>query len=185
MQKYRGSQQSRDQVAVGDDFVEGVELPGVMETEEDERGQAEDIKVPRLMRAAAPEVHEQADDQIRGANHVLVNHGALEGRFSHQHARIDFNSTRDQVVARPTQRAYPHQDFGNIDGLADLDVLDRKQPVARVNSCIRRRTSRSHVERLDARGAIHPDHPVIREAEFALLIEIDDGSHTGGECQDR
>jgi hypothetical protein len=31
---------------------------------------------------------------------------------------------------------------------------------------------------------IHPDHAILGETETMLFLEINDGSHTRGECQD-
>ena len=67
MQEHGGRQQARHQVSEIDHLVEIVELAGVVEAERNETRQAENIKMLRLLRAAAPEVDEQPDHQVRGA----------------------------------------------------------------------------------------------------------------------
>ena len=64
MQKNRGRKQARRHVAEIYHLVERIELSGVVEVEEDERNQAEDIKMQRLVRAAAPEIDEKTDHQV-------------------------------------------------------------------------------------------------------------------------
>ena len=60
MQKHGGRQQARQQIAEINHLVESVELAGVVKAEGDERGQAKNIEMLRLMRAAPAEINEQA-----------------------------------------------------------------------------------------------------------------------------
>ncbi len=53
----RGEQAGRH-VAKVNDFIETVQLAGVVEAEEDERNQAQDIEMARFMGAAPAEVDE-------------------------------------------------------------------------------------------------------------------------------
>jgi len=53
-----------DHVGVIDQFVEAVQLPGIVERVDDERDQAQDIEMTGLVGAATAEIDEQADGQI-------------------------------------------------------------------------------------------------------------------------
>ncbi len=58
MQKDSGREQSRRHIAKVNDFIEPIQLAGVMERAQDERNQAQNIEMARLMGAAAPEIDE-------------------------------------------------------------------------------------------------------------------------------
>src|SRR5579863_8992802 len=82
MQEQRGREPASDQVAPVDRHVERIELAGVMEPVNDEGNEAENIKVPGLIRAAAAEVNEETDDQICGSDEILRSDGKAARRFA-------------------------------------------------------------------------------------------------------
>ena len=184
MQEQGGRQEARHQVPEINHLVEIVELAGVVKAQRDEAGQAQNIKVPGLLRAAPPEVDEQPDDQVRGPHRVLVDDRPVQRLLRHHQGRRQFHAAALQPVLRPAPRADPHQHLGHIRGLLDLDPVDVQQAVGAVDPGIQARTRRFHVQRFHAALPVYPDHTVFRKPEPVLLLKVNERRHAGRKRED-
>jgi hypothetical protein len=124
MQEHGRRHQTGGQVAEVDDFVECVELPGVVEAKEDEGRQAQHIKVPRLLRAAAAEVDEQADHQVGESHQVLIGDGQIQRHFPHDDGGVDLHPKAADVINGLAPRADAHQHLSDVGGIGDGNSVD-------------------------------------------------------------
>ena len=185
MQEDGGREQAGGHVAEVHHLVEGVELARVVESQEDERSQAENVKVLCFVRAAAPEIDEQADDQVRKADRVLIQHGAIHRHLADNQAlNGDLDAAAHHQVVGLLPDPYIHQRLGDFYGFADIQAPDTLQAVALVDAGFAGRAVGRNIQRLHARGAIDPDHSVFGQVELVLFLKVDDRRHSGGECED-
>ena len=97
VQEKRWLQQPRDFIGPQDDPVKSVELAGVVKRVENERYQAENVKVRRAHGGPAPQQHIKTDAQVNERDQPQpIVHGAL-GRSQH-HFHIQRNRAADQRV---------------------------------------------------------------------------------------
>src|SRR5205085_10223493 len=114
----RRGEQTGGEIAVIDDLVERVQLPGVVKAKVDKRREAENIEVLRLLGAAAAEVNEQANDEVGEADRVLVHHCAIEGNLANDHVLDrDFYTIANNVVGATLPHAQPGQSLRNVEGV--------------------------------------------------------------------
>src|SRR5689334_1638004 len=146
MQEESGRQQSSHEIPEIDDRIEAVQLAGVVKTKKNKRSQAENIKVARLLRTAAAEIHEQPDNQVGEADQVLVNHRPIHRHFAHDHvADRHPNAAPLYHIIRVAPDAEPHQYLGNVNGPVNFDSVDLEQAVARMDESLCSRTAGLHI----------------------------------------
>jgi len=152
----------------------------------DERTEAQDVEVPGLVRAAAPEVYEQADDQVRGPDQVLVRNLQAARRFADDDvAHPDVHTLPPHQVLGLVPRANPDQNLRNVNGAVDSCSADLEQHVTLVYAGLAGGAVGIDVQCLDVPAAIDPDHAVIGQPESLLLLEINNGGRHGCDRQDR
>ena len=179
MQEHGGRQQARHQVAEINHLVEIVELAGVVEAQRNETRQAQNIKMPRLLRAAPPEVDEQPDHQVSRPHRVLVEDRPVQRLLGHHQRRGQFHAAALQPILRLAPCADAYQDLGHIRGLFDRDAVDIQQPVGLVDAGIPARAAGFHVQRFHAALPVHPDHAIFGQAEAVLLLKVNERRHAG------
>src|SRR5262245_24832776 len=113
MQKYRWSQQAGGHIREVDHLVERVQLAGVMERREDERDQAENVKVQRLVRTAAPEIDEQPDHQVGDSYQIKIGNSRIFGHFSDDQRGFELDAPSRDLVLGLVPRADTYQQLGN------------------------------------------------------------------------
>jgi hypothetical protein len=94
MEEQRGRQPPGDHVAHVHHLVKRVQFARVVEAAENERHQAEDVKMPGLYRTSSPEVDKQADREIKRANKVLIRVSNAASRLADDDRRFDIVYTR-------------------------------------------------------------------------------------------
>ncbi len=181
MQKQGRRQQPGGHVAEINHLIEAVELPRVVKTEINERRQAKNIEMPGFLRAAAAEINEQADNQIRETHQVLVDHGPVERYLTHDQV-VDGNldAAAYHHIGGVAPDAEAGQNLGDVYGLADMDTVDGGEPIAGVDSGAPAGTGGGHFQRLDTARPVHPDDAILGKTEMILLVKIDAGGHRGG-----
>ncbi len=145
MQEHGRRHQAGGQVAEINDLVECIELPGVVEAKEHERGQAQNIKVPRLLRAAAAEINEQADHQVGKSDQVLVGDGQIQGHFPHDDSGVEVHAAAADVIDGLAPRPDAHQHLSDVGGILDGNSVDQRQPITGMHPGIGSATGRRDV----------------------------------------
>ena len=134
MQEHGRRDQPGHQIAEVDDLIERIQVAGVVEAEKNEGGQAENIEVPRLVRAAAPEIDEQPDQQVCRAHHDTGTPPRGPGAARATTRWLDFDAAALDLVLRLAPRPDAHQHLGHVGGLLDGDAVDGEQAVADVDA---------------------------------------------------
>src|SRR5215813_8773783 len=138
----------------------------------------------RLIRAAAPEINEKPDQQIRAAHQILVDQNAIQRLLSHHEADRDFDASALHAIRRLQPRADANQHLRDILGLLDGYAFDGQHAVAGMDSCIRSGSACFHPESFDSGRSIHPHHSVFWETKPVLLLEVNERSNRRRERED-
>src|SRR5215469_12781844 len=106
-----------------------------MKREEDKRGQAEDIKVARLLGTAAAEIDKQTDDEVSEADKVLIDDGAIERHLTDDDVfDREFDAAADDGVGGLLPGTDGREDFGDLDGVLDGKAVDGGEAIASANA---------------------------------------------------
>ena len=192
VQKECRLQSLRRHVAPVDDLVEDVQLAGVFEAVEDERGQAEDVEVGGFGRGPASEEDVDSDTEVdeRDKAQTLVD-GAIRG------LEDDLNIETCGILQVVHVRSGAEDGVGcvcpdaAVEHLADEGgqarggvVVDAEEDVAGANA----RAVARGVERdalcLKAAGGLDPPDAVGGDVVASLSLEIDRGEHAGSQRRD-
>ncbi len=118
------------------------------------------------MRAAAPEIDEEADEQVGTSDGILIQHQSVEGNLADddRNRHLHRSALADHIT-RVVPRADAGQVHGHFHGMRDRDSLDAFEDIANPHTGIRAGASRGDVKGFDARRAINPNHTIVRQTE--------------------
>jgi len=171
-------EQPGQHIAVVHGLVETVQLPCVVERGQDERRQAEGIKVQRARRIPAPEEHEQPHSQVHQADHVLpVQRRVVPKSCSDDERRFKLDALPPQHIRGLVPRAHADQNLADVDRPLDRVAGYLHDNVAAADPNAIRGAPGSDVERLHRAASVHPRDTIVGEFESALLLKVDERGH--------
>ncbi len=156
-----------------------------MEGEQDKARHAQNEEELRARSAAAPEVYEQPDRQINGADGVLIKDGGVAIGLADDHIGWNFDAVVQYLVLDFFPRAQPRQHRRDIQRPLNRQIGNRYQAIALMDSgllagavagdenCYNGRIL------ISALALIEPGNAIIGQVKFVLLLKVD-GSRNDG-----
>src|SRR5438309_7611952 len=146
--------------------------------------------MPRFLRGPAPEIDEQSDDEIPGADQVLINDGWVERHSRDDDAGLELNPAALDAIVGLVPYPDCRQRLRDVDGFLNRKGIDFAEDVAGPHPGVIGAAVTRDAERLDARCAVRPDvidpgDAVVRQPKTKLLREVNAGGNSSSHGQDR
>ena len=177
-------QQLSDDVAPVDNRVKRIELAGVMERVQNERHEAENIKMRGFRRGPAAEENVKTDAQVDQCDQAQsLLHGIVRRNGNHGcDFYIDALTIQEVRGPRIHTRAIEVPFFFDIvlDGLVFRQAVDAQQPVADFDAGLLSRTIGSDALRHQRARLFLPPHAVGRSNVLPFFLPVDIGKDNRG-----
>jgi len=176
VQKQRRRQQPRHHARPVDFVVEIVQLPAVVEAVEDERHQAENVKVNGARRIPAANEDKDSDEEIDQPDDAkVIFRGERFGGRGNDHRRLKRFAAALHLVAQLAPESGPPNPLGDLYRARDLLSPDFEQPVALPDARLPGGSARRYLPGFDPAVRVPPRHSIVGRFKPRPLVEVQNG----------